>query len=98
MSEWKPFDTAPDTFILAWCPLREGMMEDGEFNPTIGRMMVGFPIFPKKRRTTSHGVRNNFKLGFDGRGRQFYATHWMPIPERPATDDVRAALKGEKDD
>ena len=96
MTEWKPFDTAPDTFILAWCPLREGMMEDGEFNPTIGRMMVGYPIFPKKRRTTRHGVRNNFKLGWDGRGSQFYATHWMPLPEKPTADEVSAALKGEK--
>ena len=58
-------------------------MEDGEFLPGIGRMMVGYPIFPKKRRRTSHGIQNNFKLGWDGHGRQFYATHWMPLPEKP---------------
>ncbi len=47
-----------------------------------GYPMVGRVIFPKsKRRRRKDGVYN-FKA-IDGRGTEYVATHWMPLPKPP---------------
>lgn len=50
--------------------------------------IVGKVIFPRSKRPTRKNwvskefVTYNFKA-FDGRGTEYVATHWMPLPEPP---------------
>jgi len=76
--EWNTFDTAPDTMILAWCPL---IAEDGSIG-RIGQMIVGWPM-PAHKRKTKKGIVYNLQMTGDSHGKLFHATHWMKLPAIP---------------
>jgi len=77
-SEWKPFETVPDTMILAWCPL---IRDDGSYGG-IGQMIVGWPL-PMHKRKAKKGVVYNLQMANDSHGKRFHATHWMRLPGIP---------------
>jgi len=87
--EWKSINTAPDTFILAWVPVRDG----NDVSTGIGQIMVGRPIIPRKSRSKQHSISNNFSAGWNGSGKHYYATHWMPLPAKPTMEQVREAIE-----
>lgn len=57
--------------------------------------IVGKVIFPRSKRPTRRNwthyaterecLTYNFKA-FDGRGTEYVATHWMPLPEPPVSN------------
>lgn len=78
--EWRPIDTAPIDGTIVWLYCSDNVQREGWFET--GRNFDQ----PFNDWTSGWETQGEYDVGYNS----ISPTHWMPLPEPPATEDKHA--------